>query len=329
MNQVNPSNQIIRPFTDNTHVFNNKEVPPVTPGENNFPNSTNGTPKIDMTTVPIIPVDYYKTKTMDRPTVQFPAVDPNDGSINMYTKDTLNDQYKDLFGVGPVNSIGTKFQVNYDNMKEHKYNSYEDWQAPAFNQWSRIGSDSCNEENRLKIASKPMRYYINELTTPQAQEFQSYTIVGNAKQYNVRNDFERAIPTRLNPLYDIPVLPYSTTPFLGQSSVDRRYVETSNILRRGDEPRGLKSEIGSSEINYNRWDPGVYGQTVQNAGQYTSMKIQSATPRMMNDDQIRNNQDEYYNPMEQNNVLFMNSAVPYFGIDSRNLYRNMINLSGC
>ena len=355
--------QIIRPFTTQDHSFNMKEVPPVTPGMVTTNMPSNG---IQPTMVPIIPYNYNKKpETIDNKSVLFPVFNPDDGSVNMVNKDTLQDEYKKLIQennqlktnlkqskqnfqslqlpelISNVQTVQTfpptstqipNFQEDPragQNVNDFVYNSYEDSRAPAYNQWTRIHDDSCNEENRLKIASKPMKYFVNELNSPQTSPFMQYTLIGNGKQYDVRNDFERAIPTRLNPLYDVPVLPYATTPYLGNAAPDRRYIKTESYLRQGDEPRNLKSQLGTSEVDYNRWEPGVYGQTVQNAGQYNAMKIQQAMPRDMSDKNIQQNNEQFYNPLEQNNVLFMNSAVPYFGISSRDLYQNMVNLSGC
>jgi len=168
------------------------------------------------------------------------------------------------------------------------------------------------------ICSKPMKYYVNQFNSPQIAPFMTYTIIGGQKTYDVRNDFERAIPTRLNPTYETTVLPYLTTPFLGQANENRMYTDTSTNLRWGSEVKNLKSQTGTTEVDYNRWAPNVHPETVQNAGQFVGAKLQQPIGR-----------DGYYNYDTQNNILFMNSAVPYFGVSSRNLLHNIVDLSGC
>jgi hypothetical protein len=207
--------------------------------------------------------------------------------------------------------------VHNATLDDYTYNSYADWRAPSFNQWTRIHDDSCNEENRLRIGSKPMKYYVNQYNSPQVDPFQEYSIVGNQKQYNVRNEFERAIPTRLNPLYPVSVEPYATTPFLGATNPSRIYTDTSDALRWSREiaVRPLKSENDTSSKNYNRWNPGVSPEVIQNAGQFGG-SLQSS---------IGNN--GYYKYDAPNHVIMGNSASPYFGLSSRNLIRNFSDLS--
>lgn len=211
-------------------------------------------------------------------------------------------------------------EVNNATPKDYTYNSYADWRAPTFNQWTRVYDDNCNEENRLRLASKPMKYYVNQYNSPQVDPFQEYSIVGNQKTYGVRNEFERPIPTRLNPIYPSQVEPFPTTGFLGLTNPSRMYADTSAELRWGNELRSKPSEVALSEKDYNRWSPGVDSQTVQNAGQFSSVaggSLQQPGP------------EGYYNYTEQNNVIFTNSATPYFGLDTRNLLRNVVSLSNC
>ncbi len=197
------------------------------------------------------------------------------------------------------------------------FNSSEDWRAPTFNQWTRSYDDLCSEQNRLRIGSKPIKYYTNQYNSPQVAPFMEYTLVGNQQAYNVRNDYERSIPTRLNPIYPTQILPFPTTPNLGQEAPNRLYIDTSSDLRFGNNPKSLKSEVGLTEVDYNRWSPGVSEQTVQNAGQF-GMKLQQPV-----------NSDGYYDLTEQNNVILYNSSIPYFGISSRNLLDNVVELSNC
>lgn len=224
-----------------------------------------------------------------------------------------------------VDSDGSVKLVGNQKSKDSKdlvYNSYADWRAPEFNQWTRIHDDNCNEQNRLKIGAKPMKYYVNEFNTPQNVQYMQYTIVGGQKQYNISNEYERPIPSRLNSPKTVFVLPYRTTPFLGMASVDRMYVDTNSQLRLGQSSNNSKTALGTSEVDYNRWTPGVSAHTVQNAGQFAGqfagMKMQQP---------IRG--DPYYDYSAQNNVLYMNSTVPQIGISTRNALHNFLELSKC
>jgi hypothetical protein len=209
--------------------------------------------------------------------------------------------------------------VNNATPKDFTYNSYADWRAPTFNMWTRVHDDNCNEENRLRLGSKPMKYYVNQYNSPQVDPFQEYSIIGNQKAYGVRNEFERAIPTRLNPIYPTQVEPFPTTPFLGQANPSRMYADTSAALRWGSDLRNKPSEVALAEKDYNRWSPGVTPQTIQNAGQFSTVggSLQQPGP------------EGYYDYKEQNNILFSNSSTPYFGIDTRNLLHNIVELSNC
>lgn len=204
----------------------------------------------------------------------------------------------------------------------------------AFNQFTRSHYDTCEYENELRIGSKPMKYYVNQLNSPQVNPFSEFTVVGNQKSYNVRNDYERPLPTRLNPVYPSYVLPYSTTPNLGNQAPSREFADTSTNLRFGNEGfREKKSAIALGEVDYNRWEPGVSDVTVQNAGQFNSTmlpggKIQQAMGSV-GGSQPNITRDGFFNYKANNNVLFANSAWPYFGISSRNQLYNANVLNSC
>jgi hypothetical protein len=189
----------------------------------------------------------------------------------------------------------------------------------AFNQWTRIYNDTCSYENSLRVGSKPMKYYVNEYNSPQVDPFETYSIVGNMKQYDVRNDYERPMPTRLNPIYQTYVTPYETTPFLANQAENRSHTNTGTELRWGNDLRPMKSSVGLDSIDYNRWSPSVSAQTVQNAGQFQAgARMQSSISR-----------NGEFDPMAQNNVIFGNSAFPYFGMSSRNELHNAVSTQGC
>lgn len=187
----------------------------------------------------------------------------------------------------------------------------------TFLQNTRIHNDLCSYQNQNLLASKPLKYYVNQLNSPQANPFETYSIIGNQKVYDVRNDYERPIPTRLNPIYPVYVEPYSTTPFLAQTSPNRVSVDTDSNLRFGQNVRPKNSESGITEIDFNRFEPGVSPYTVQNAGQLSNGRVQSAIGDFT----------------AQNNVIFGNGVLPggtgNFGISSRNILYNYQEINNC
>lgn len=271
--------QTVQPYTKTQRMFNMKET-----------NSTGGC--IGSNCGPNATLTFTDSANLD-PNVPKTPVVLSDGSVNLVPN-----------------------QSETQNGHDFVYNSAADWRAPTYNQWTRIHDDNCNEQNRLNIASKPMKYFVNQFNSPQVAPFMQFTVVGGQKTFDVRNDYERALPTRLNPIYPVNVLPYQTTPFLGQASEDRMYTDTSSQLRFGNDLRALKSQTGNTEVDFNRWAPNVEAQTAQNAGQFNG-KLQQAGP------------DGYYNYSEQNNTLWLNSATPPGGISSRNLLHNIVEMSGC
>lgn len=207
--------------------------------------------------------------------------------------------------------------------KTVQHEQYNPNQDRAYNLWTRSHEDTCEYENQLRIGSKPMKYYVNQLNTPQTNPFTEFTTVGNQQVYNVQNSFDHALPTRLNPIYQTYVFPYSTTPNLGQASPAMMYSDTDSNLRFGTNIRNKKSAVAISEIDYNRWD-NVSAETVQNAGQFGQISNGKFQP---NSQGI--NRDGFFDHSGMNNVLFANSAWPYFGISSRNQLHNEMNINNC
>lgn len=189
----------------------------------------------------------------------------------------------------------------------------------SYNQWTRTHDDVCEYENQLSVGTKPMRYYINDFNTPQVNQFIDYTTVGNKKVYNVQNEYQAPLPTRLNSLQQTYVPPYSTTPFLGNTNPSMMYTDTESNLRNGADLRNRKSAVGLNEIEQNRWDF-VSAHTVQNAGQFGG-SFQSNAQGI--------DRDGFFDYKVQNNVIFANSAWPNGGISSRNQMRNFIATNGC
>jgi hypothetical protein len=186
----------------------------------------------------------------------------------------------------------------------------------AFNQLTSHKYDVCEYENSLRISSKPMKYFVNQFNSPQSNPFQEFTPVGNQQVWNVQNEFQYALPTRLNELPQVYVLPYSTTPNLGLAAPSMQYSDTASNLRISQDVRPKKSTVGLAEIDYNQWSPGVNNYVVQNAGQNLS------SGRGID-------KDGYYDYKSQNNVLFLNGAIPFGGISSRNELHNFSDTKGC
>ena len=214
--------------------------------------------------------------------------------------------------MGPIWALDGTVNNNYTE-QDFTYNSKSDSRAPAFNEWTRTHDDSCSEENRLRIGTKPLKYYVNLFNSPETTQYTDFTLIGNQKAYHVRNQFERAEPTRLNPLYPSNVEPYRTTGFLGQVSDPRMYSDTVAELRFGTSVRELKGAVALGEKDYNRFNPNVHGLTVQNAGQFQQQKFH----------------DGYFDYHSPNNVSLGNDAVFYGGVSSRNLMDNILDLSKC
>jgi hypothetical protein len=146
-----------------------------------------------------------------------------------------------------------------------------------------------------------------------------FTPIGNQQVYGVQNEFQAPLPSRLNPIYQTYVLPYSTTPNLGQVAPSRMYADTESVLRYGNTLRDKKSAVSTAEVDYNRWDF-VSAETVQNAGQFGGA-IQSNAQGI--------ERDGYFDYKAQNNVIFANGAFPYFGMSSRNQLHNFMQVNNC
>lgn len=216
-----------------------------------------------------------------------------------------------------MNGLEPKISYVQSQEFEPAYPQYNPNLDRAFNQLTSTKYDVCQYENELRVGSKPMKYFVNQFNSPQMNPFMEFTPVGNQQVYSVQNSFDHPLPTRLNPLYQTYVFPYATTPFLGQAAPSMMYADTSSNLRFGSNLRDKKSAVTLSEIDYNRQNPGVSAQTVVNAGQFTSNSGRG----------IDNH--GYYDYMGDNNVIFMNGAVPWGGVSSRNELHNQVDINNC
>lgn len=219
-------------------------------------------------------------------------------------------------------TAGAKVQANQYQANQYQPNQYQPNGNRAMNQLTSNKYDTCEYENQLRIGSKPMKYFVNQLNTPQMNPFTEFTVIGNQQVYNVQNSFEHALPTRLNPVYQTYVFPYNTTPNLAQAAPSMMYSDTDSNLRFGTDLRQKKSAVVLSEIDYNRWEPGVNAETVQNSGQFNvGGKFQANSQGI--------DRDGFFDYKGQNNVLFANSAWPNGGISSRNQLHNFQDINQC
>lgn len=190
----------------------------------------------------------------------------------------------------------------------------------AFNQLTSHTYDVCEMENQLRISSKPMKYFVNQFNSPQSNPFTEFTPIGNQQVWNVQNEYDHPLPTRLNELPQVYVLPYNTTPNLGLVAPSMQYSDTASNLRISQDVRPKKSVVGLAEIDYAQFNPGVDANTVQNAGG--------------NGGAFQNNaqgidRDGFYDYRVSNNVLWMNSSTPFGGLSSRNELYNLSVTRGC
>lgn len=148
-----------------------------------------------------------------------------------------------------------------------------------FNQWTGRHTDSCEYKQRLNLATKPMEYYVNSLNNisglPENEEFLSFTPVGNAKNVNISNLFDRPIPSTLQTTPSIYTLPYSTSPNLQmENNINTLDTDLDLTLKTG---LGLRPKNNQADLSSKKWP--IYGDiaaaaigvTVQNAGQHSDL----------------------------------------------------------
>lgn len=86
-------------------------------------------------------------------------------------------------------------------------------------------------ENGQQLTGKPMKFYKNYVRAPISDPNAGYTPIGNMKQYNIANIYERSEPTHLNDLPTLYKVPYKTTPALGTATTSRKNIDVSSQLR--------------------------------------------------------------------------------------------------
>ena len=102
----------------------------------------------------------------------------------------------------------------------------------------------------IDASSKKLRYYNqDQIKDPYAQISNSgFTPVGNLKTYGVANMYDRPEPTNLRDLPEIYTVPYSTTPFLGNSTTSIKYIDDDSTVLRYPVFQNRKSAIGTSQV---------------------------------------------------------------------------------
>lgn len=198
----------------------------------------------------------------------------------------------------------------------------------VFNQFTRGYYDSCEYQNLLKVATKPLKYVVNSFnnTTGTENPDLAFTPVGNQRPENVRNMYERPLPSKLNRSNTVYTLPYATSPGIGYANnVNTLDTDLDLSLKTGIGQNRLKSS--GKDISYVTFPhygdlyDSEFTKTVQNAGNY--FKEGSVYTDRLNE-QIRG-----LNEQESLNTNGIGIIRPYtglnFGISSRVAYMNLAN----
>jgi hypothetical protein len=124
-----------------------------------------------------------------------------------------------------------------------------------------------NEAPSLNAASKPLRFYSQDpIKDPYAQISNSgFTPVGNLKQYNVANMYDRPEPTKLRDLPELYTVPYNTTPFLGNNTTSIKYVDDDSTKLRYPVFQNRKSATGTSQVTIHPQQVFSYNPNVSKA----------------------------------------------------------------
>lgn len=102
----------------------------------------------------------------------------------------------------------------------------------------------------IEAGSKKLRYYDqNSIKDPYAQISNSgFTPIGNLKTYGVANMYDRSEPTNLRDLPEVYTVPYSTTPFLGNTTTSIKYIDDDSTILRYPVFQNRKSATGTSQV---------------------------------------------------------------------------------
>ena len=207
-----------------------------------------------------------------------------------------------------------------------------------------------NMQNGQQITGKPMKFYKNYVRAPISDPNAGYTPIGNMKQYNIANIYERSEPTHLNDLPTLYKVPYKTTPALGTAAPARKFIDVNSQLRS---PVHLnkKSANGVSQVSLHppliktvdsRNTPGISPAmaTYMNSVQTINYNVEQPAIDRDGLTTVRtNNRWDYVDPkiVQNPNHIIMNYkngsgnevSLHQCGISTRNELRNYVELNNC
>lgn len=190
----------------------------------------------------------------------------------METQIDYSNNSNDIFTNDQLNNF---FAANSENLVNNDR---------VFNQLTSNAYDSCDYNNKLKLSTKPLNYYINSLNNISGldnnEQYLAFTPIGNAATQNISNLFDRSLPTNLNRLSSVYTLNYSTSPFLGASNnINTLDTDTDLTLKTGLGLRNKNNQAQLSAKNFPHYGD-IHGDdigvTVQNFGQYSPDNIQQS-----------------------------------------------------
>lgn len=197
-----------------------------------------------------------------------------------------------------------------------------------FNQLTGIHTDFCAYKQRLNLATKPMKYYVNSLNNisglPENENFLSFTPIGNAKNVYIPNMFDRPIPSKLQTTSSTYTLPYNTSPNLQlENNINTLNTDMDLILKSG---LGLRKKNNQAELSSKSWP--VYGDTsssahdvtTQNAGQHINLP-----PHMRVVDANIPGLDNMPSPESEGIGIMQLGGVNSFGLSSTVMLKNFQN----
>ena len=192
-----------------------------------------------------------------------------------------------------VEYMDGSYNSNRDYTNTHTRNKTMDVEQ-KFNQFANLHSDQCYVENQMRISTKPVKYYTNPITFNNFEDTcDPFPMIGNQKVYNIRNEFERSMPTNLRSLPSVYSTKYTTSPFLGNQSVAREDVDVYSevVVPKYMDYKRTNNDFSSVDYTNYTWD------------YIDSDLIQSPDHIIMD--------------------------LPRGGISTRNEYINIVDLNGC
>ena len=218
-------------------------------------------------------------------------------------------------------------------------------------------------ENSINPITQKLKYYSQEIVKdPYAQISQNgFTPLGNLKNYNVANMYDRPEPTNLKDIRELYTVPFATTPFLGNVVPSRKFVDIESENLRSPVSFNKKSAINTSQIvTYPEQvflnNPNVSPELNKFYEQLTTINLPSGISETFSSGYLDDskiglgqgdfnnftryvNRWEYVDPKVVQNVdnIIMNMAttdgnyvsLPQCGLSSRNELRNYVELNKC